>query len=178
MSKDEKNKKFLTFDIIQKHPGDYSNCLYLKGCASVYGIVDHHKHVIKKGALSIEENVGMKYEHIDFVPNGIWSSVKSDEYGLYVEGYIKGVTDFDNHLINQIRRGKISELSVGFICNKRDSTHYKEVNGIGWVLWGMVIEISLVHRGANEKTFFYIDENLDVGKVQKTKKNKLNNLQI
>ena len=90
------------------------------GYASLFGEVDLGKDTIEAGAFekSVSERgaagIRMLWQHDPNQPIGVWTLVREDERGLYVEGRLaKGVAKAAE-VLELMRSGAIDGLSIGF----------------------------------------------------------------
>lgn len=115
--------KFSTDDITAK--GEFA------GYGAVFGNVDSHGDVIVPGAFSETLKVwhgrgrlpSMKLMHGsaanpfsgDDLPVGVWTSMREDEKGLFVEGKISAVeSDFGQRIYGLMKDGALGGLSIGY----------------------------------------------------------------
>ena len=90
------------------------------GYASVFGLVDLGNDVIEKGAFAKSltsrksSGVRMLWQHDAAEPIGVWTDVREDARGLYVEGRLaKGVARA-REALELMRAGGLDGLSIGF----------------------------------------------------------------
>lgn len=90
------------------------------GYASLFGEVDLGKDAIEAGAFlkSVRERgaggIRMLWQHDPNQPIGVWTEVREDKRGLYVEGKLaKGVAKAQE-VLELMRSGAIDGLSIGF----------------------------------------------------------------
>ena len=119
--------------------------------ASIFDNVDYENDTVIKGAFTksiAEKTPVMLWNHNTAEPIGIWTTVKEDDKGLYVEGKL---------LINEIARAKevysllkegaVSGLSIGYSVN--DYTY--DDKGIRQLKDVTLHEISLVSIPCNDE---------------------------
>ncbi|MBC2884734.1 HK97 family phage prohead protease [Ochrobactrum sp. CM-21-5] len=90
------------------------------GYASVFGLADLGHDVIERGAFSgaLRERgasgIRMLWQHDAAAPIGVWTAIREDARGLYVEGRLaKGVTRA-REALELMRSGGLDGLSIGF----------------------------------------------------------------
>ncbi|MFD1197646.1 HK97 family phage prohead protease [Brucella gallinifaecis] len=90
------------------------------GYASVFGLADLGNDVIEKGAFARSlasrktSGVRMLWQHDAAEPIGVWSDIREDQRGLYVEGRLaKGVARA-REALELMRAGGLDGLSIGF----------------------------------------------------------------
>ena len=90
------------------------------GYASVFGIADLGHDVIERGAFarSLQQRgvsgVRMLWQHDAAEPIGVWTTIREDVRGLYVEGRLaKGVARA-REALELMRSGGLDGLSIGF----------------------------------------------------------------
>ena len=119
--------------------------------ASIFDNVDYENDTVIKGAFTksiAEKTPVMLWNHNTAEPIGIWTTVKEDDKGLYVEGKL---------LINEVARAKevysllkegaVSGLSIGYSVN--DYTY--DDKGIRQLKDVTLHEISLVSIPCNDE---------------------------
>lgn len=99
-----------------------------KGYGSVFGNVDLGRDRVHKGAFEatlklVEEGkrrIKMLWQHDRHNPIGVYTSLKEDDNGLFVEGrLVKGVKQADEaHLL--MKAGALEGLSIGFRTKRYD----------------------------------------------------------
>ncbi len=90
------------------------------GYASIFGEIDEGRDVVAQGAFSSSLNakpasaIRMLFQHNPDEPIGVWTTIKEDRKGLYVEGKVtRGVTRCEE-ILELMRAGAIDGLSIGF----------------------------------------------------------------
>lgn len=120
------------------------------GYGSVFGVVDSYKEVVAPGAFT-ESLAGrmpsLLWQHRSGEPIGVYTTVKEDSVGLYVEGKLALKTARGSEAYELLKMGAISGLSIGFIS--REDSHDK-VSGIRTLKKLDLWEVSLVTFPANE----------------------------
>ncbi len=94
--------------------------LVIEGYASLFGIEDLAGDVVRAGAftrsLMRERNVGMLLNHGGGRTAGRWTTIREDGRGLFVRGLVQDETPAGMAALAQIRDGRLSGLSIGFIA--------------------------------------------------------------
>lgn len=120
------------------------------GYGSVFGVVDSYKEVVAPGAFA-ESLAGrmpsLLWQHRSGEPIGVYTTVKEDSVGLYVEGKLALKTARGSEAYELLKMRAISGLSIGFI-SREDS--YDKVSGIRTLKKLDLWEVSLVTFPANE----------------------------
>lgn len=93
------------------------------GYGSVFGVKDSYGDVVIKGAFakSLEEwgkknkLPKMLWQHKMTEPIGVWSKMKEDDHGLYVEGRILlSAGDLERRAYEHLKAGSVDSLSIGY----------------------------------------------------------------
>jgi HK97 family phage prohead protease len=90
------------------------------GYASLFGEVDLGKDAIKAGAFEKTLNqrgaagIRMLWQHDPNQPIGVWTKVREDKRGLYVEGKLTTGVAKAQEVLELMRSGAIDGLSIGF----------------------------------------------------------------
>jgi HK97 family phage prohead protease len=120
------------------------------GYGSVFGVVDSYKEVVAPGAFA-ESLAGrmpsLLWQHRSGEPIGVYTTVKEDSVGLYVEGKLALKTARGAEAYELLKMGAVSGLSIGFI-SREDS--YDKVSGIRTLKKLDLWEVSLVTFPAND----------------------------
>lgn len=94
--------------------------LVIEGYASVFGVEDLAGDVVRAGAfarsLMAGRPVGMLLNHVGRRIVGRWMTIREDGRGLFVRGLVAGETVAGEAALSQIRDGRLSGLSIGFIA--------------------------------------------------------------
>lgn len=120
------------------------------GYGSVFGVVDTYKEVVASGAFAESlkgRTPSLLWQHRSGEPIGVYSSVKEDSVGLYVEGKLALKTARGAEAYELLKMGAISGLSIGFYT--RDES-YDKVTGIRTLKKLDLWEVSLVTFPAND----------------------------
>lgn len=120
------------------------------GYGSVFGVVDSYKEVVAPGAFaeSLQGRMpALLWQHRSGEPIGIYTSVKEDSVGLYVEGKLALKTARGAEAYELLKMQALNGLSIGFIT-REDS--YDKVSGIRTLKKIDLWEVSLVTFPANE----------------------------
>ncbi len=125
------------------------NNISVCGYASVFDVIDSHNDIILRGAF---ENISQKSNIIKFLwqhdhkkPIGVITSLKEDDYGLYVECSINHMTQQGKEAISLLEQGALNGLSIGFIPKE---ANYNQ-QGQREIKSASLHEISLVTFPAN-----------------------------
>lgn len=94
----------------------------ISGYASVFGIIDKHNDVVKKGAFKNSEShkVKLLWQHDSTKPIGVINFLKEDEYGLLLEAEINNNTVAGAEASELIKQKAVAGLSIGFSINSSD----------------------------------------------------------
>lgn len=93
------------------------------GYGSVFGEVDSYRDIVLKGAFtkslqndfaSKGRKVPMLWQHASWQPIGVYTEVKEDDYGLYVEGEINMDVQQGREAHSLLKQGALSGLSIGY----------------------------------------------------------------
>lgn len=126
------------------------------GYGSVFGVEDFYSEIVEAGAFAktIRDHKkegrmpALLWQHDAHEPIGIYTSMKEDDYGLYVEGQLlinQSVPNADK-AYSLLKAGALSGLSIGFMTKKYRWDEDKRVRYLTEVdLW----ETSLVTFPAN-----------------------------
>lgn len=120
------------------------------GYGSVFGVKDSYSEIVAPGAFSESIDTRMPsllWQHRTGEPIGVYTSVKEDGVGLYVEGQLALKTVRGAEAYELLKMGAISGLSIGF--NTREDS-YDKVSGIRTLKKVELWEVSLVTFPAND----------------------------
>lgn len=126
----------------------------LAGYASCFERIDKQRDIIAKGAFSKTlrawqlsgKKPKMLWQHRSHQPIGVWTHLREDGYGLYVEGQLAlGTTQADEAYL-LLKKGVLDGLSIGFRTIEAVQDKYRKAR---LILDIDLIEISLVTFGAN-----------------------------
>lgn len=120
------------------------------GYGSVFNVVDSYKEIVVPGAFvdSLEGRMpSLLWQHRSGEPIGVYTAVREDNVGLYVEGKLALKTSRGAEAYELLKMGAISGLSIGFIT-REDS--YDKVSGIRTLKKLDLWEVSLVTFPAND----------------------------
>lgn len=120
------------------------------GYGSVFGVVDSYKEVVVPGAFteSLQGRMpALLWQHRSAEPIGVYTSVKEDSVGLYVEGKLALKTARGAEAYELLKMNALNGLSIGFIT-REDS--YDKVSGIRTLKKIDLWEVSLVTFPAND----------------------------
>ena len=120
------------------------------GYGSVFGVIDSYKEVVAPGAFSeslSQRTPALLWQHRSGEPIGVYSALREDQTGLYVEGKLALKTARGAEAYELLKMGAISGLSIGFVT--RDDS-YDRVTGIRTLKKVDLWEVSLVTFPAND----------------------------
>lgn len=120
------------------------------GYGSVFGVVDSYKEVVLPGAFAESLKVrrpAMLWQHRSSEPIGVYTLVKEDNIGLYVEGKLALKTVRGAETYELLKMDALNGLSIGFIT-REDS--YDRVTGVRSLKTVDLWEVSPVTFPANE----------------------------
>jgi len=120
------------------------------GYGSVFGVIDSYKEVVAPGAFAeslSQRTPALLWQHRSGEPIGVYSALREDQTGLYVEGKLALKTARGAEAYELLKMGAISGLSIGFVT--RDDS-YDRVTGIRTLKKVDLWEVSLVTFPANE----------------------------
>lgn len=120
------------------------------GYGSVFGVIDSYKEVVSPGAFSeslSQRTPALLWQHRSGEPIGVYSAIREDQTGLYVEGKLALKTARGAEAYELLKMGAISGLSIGFVT-REDS--YDRVTGIRTLKKVDLWEVSLVTFPAND----------------------------
>lgn len=117
------------------------------GYASVFGEVDLGRDVIEPGAFHTSlitrgaAGIRMLYQHDPSQPIGVWTLLKEDARGLYVEGRLSAGVQRAEEVRALMKSGALDGLSIGFQTVK---ARQEGKTGIRRILEADLWEISVV----------------------------------
>ena len=120
------------------------------GYGSVFGVIDSYKEVVAPGAFAeslSQRTPALLWQHRSGEPIGVYSALREDQTGLYVEGKLALKTARGAEAYELLKMGAISGLSIGFVT--RDDS-YDRVTGIRTLKKVDLWEVSLVTFPAND----------------------------
>ncbi|MDD2742333.1 MAG: HK97 family phage prohead protease [Rhodocyclaceae bacterium] len=120
------------------------------GYGSVFGVVDSYKEIVAPGAFaeSLQGRMpALLWQHRSAEPIGVYTSVKEDSIGLYVEGKLALKTARGAEAYELLKMQALNGLSIGFIT-REDS--YDKVSSIRTLKKVDLWEVSLVTFPAND----------------------------
>ena len=92
--------------------------LRIAGHASLFALADRSGDVVHRGAfarsLAAGGTVPMLFQHDPVEPVGVWTTLREDRRGLYVEGEILATGPRGRTVAGLVRRGAVNGLSIGF----------------------------------------------------------------
>lgn len=120
------------------------------GYGSVFGVIDSYKEIVAQGAFSEslqKRTPAMLWQHRSSEPIGVYSAIREDQTGLYVEGRLALKTTRGAEAYELLKMGAISGMSIGF--NTREDS-YDRVSDVRTLKKLDLWEVSLVTFPANE----------------------------
>lgn len=115
--------------------------LELKGFASVFNVIDAHKHVTIPGALYWRrQEPAMMLEH-EGDQVGAWTRAAETMHGLYVEGVV-----YDRSIMRAILNRELMGLSIGFAM---ETIRFMEYRNRRVIARARVQEVSLTKSPSN-----------------------------
>ena len=120
------------------------------GYGSVFGVIDSYKEVVAPGAFAeslSQRTPALLWQHRSGEPIGVYSALREDQTGLYVEGKLALKTARGAEAYELLKMGAISGLSIGFVT--RDDS-YDRVTGVRTLKKVDLWEVSLVTFPAND----------------------------
>lgn len=120
------------------------------GYGSVFGVIDSYEEVVAPGAFAeslSQRTPALLWQHRSGEPIGVYSALREDQTGLYVEGKLALKTARGAEAYELLKMGAISGLSIGFVT--RDDS-YDRVTGIRTLKKVDLWEVSLVTFPAND----------------------------
>lgn len=119
-------------------------CL-LRGYASLFAQPDLSGDIIEQGAFTASLNrrsqIAMLWQHQPDRPVGLWTTVRQDHHGLYVEGSLVGGVKAADEAQRLIAAGALDGLSIGF---RTIRSKISALTGKRHILEADLWEISLV----------------------------------
>jgi len=120
------------------------------GYGSVFGVLDSYKEVVAPGAFAESLQCRMPallWQHRAGEPIGVYTAVREDAVGLYVEGKLALKTARGAEAYELLKMRALSGLSIGFVT-REDS--YDKVTGVRTLKKVDLWEVSLVTFPAND----------------------------
>lgn len=120
------------------------------GYGSVFGVLDSYKEVVAPGAFaeSLQGRMpALLWQHRAGEPIGVYTAVREDAVGLYVEGKLALKTARGAEAYELLKMRALSGLSIGFVT-REDS--YDKVAGVRTLKKVDLWEVSLVTFPAND----------------------------
>lgn len=155
----------MQFGLSEIKAGGDNNEMTFSGYGSVFGNVDSYGDVIEKGAFAktiadfkargvwpamLSQHGGWGMSSQDMTPVGVWTEMREDEHGLYVEGKLAD-TERGRELYTLMKmqpRPAINGMSIGYYVTdsneeQKDGEYFRHITGIE------LVELSLVTFPAN-----------------------------
>ena len=120
------------------------------GYGSVFGVLDSYKEIVAPGAFaeSLQGRMpALLWQHRAGEPIGVYTAVREDAVGLYVEGKLALKTARGAEAYELMKMGAISGLSIGY--RVRDDS-FDRVTGVRTIKKADLIELSLVTLPMND----------------------------
>ncbi len=117
------------------------------GYASVFGIADLSGDLVEKGAFAASlakrgaGGVKLLFQHDPTEPIGVWTTLREDDRGLYVEGRLMTDVARAREVLSLMRAGALDGLSIGFTTVK---AHPDAATGYRRIAEADLWEISIV----------------------------------
>lgn len=142
------------------------------GYASVFGVVDSQNDVIMQGAFARtlrkrKGEIKLLWQHRADKPIGVFTQIREDTRGLYVEGRILLDLQHGGEAYSLLKNGAINGLSIGYTVVDAD---YNGENNIRLITDLDLWEISLVTFPANAEAVVISVKNKKPGKREAKKK--------
>ena len=126
----------------------------IAGYASVFDELDAQSDVVAKGAFTkslskyqqSKNNPAMLWMHDTAEPIGVWTQMKEDMHGLYVEGKLAIKTQNGADAYELLKLGAITGLSIGYTAIKSTKDSKTKIRTLTEV---ELFEVSLVTFPAN-----------------------------
>jgi HK97 family phage prohead protease len=136
------------------------------GYGSVYNVVDQGDDIVASGAftdslaeLSAKGRMpAMLWQHNSADPCGVYTAMREDEIGLYVEGKLALKTQRGAEAYELMQMKAISGLSIGFMT-REDS--YDQKTGVRTIKKGDLWEVSLVTFPCNDSARISTVKNIE-----------------
>lgn len=143
-------KKDINYNFQVKSAGEDGT---FAGYASVFGIVDGQNDVIMQGAFThtLKKRAGavrLLWQHQAGEPIGVFTTIREDAHGLYVEGRLLLELQRGLEAYTLLKNLAINGLSIGYSVKEAD---YNPEIGIRLITKVDLWEISLVTFPANEE---------------------------
>lgn len=126
------------------------------GYASVFNVEDHQHDVVLPGAFAQSlQNIREKKRHIKLLwqhhpeqPIGVFTQIKEDKKGLYVEGKLLLDIEKGREVYSLLKSGAVDSMSIGY---HPITYYYDEAKQIRYLQQVDLWEISLVTFPANDQ---------------------------
>lgn len=136
------------------------------GYGSVYNVIDQGDDIVASGAFtdSLAELASkgrmpaMLWQHNSADPCGVYTAMREDEIGLYVEGKLALKTQRGAEAYELMQMKAISGLSIGFMT-REDS--YDQKTGVRTIKKGDLWEVSLVTFPCNDSARINTVKNIE-----------------
>lgn len=128
-----------------------------RGYGSVFDVVDSYRDVVEKGAfqktLKAHKEKGsmpaLLWQHDPTQPIGVYTLMREDDTGLYVEGKLALLTKQGREAYELLKMGALNGLSIGFNIPK-GGQEWDDEKGVNFIREVDLWETSVVTFPANE----------------------------
>lgn len=149
------------------------NKIFIEGYAMHFNVANHNGEMVLPGAFDrffqeLEENKLMPifnaFHKSDLIV-GAWTSIKQDETGLWVEGFLDlSIKEVADNIAPLVRNGALSNLSTEGWIDYKDIEEREDY----YIVKNMILTgISLVAIGADMNTKFSIKNDITPSEEQK-----------
>lgn len=132
------------------------------GYGSVFGVVDSYSDVVVKGAfkrtIRNNKNIKLLWQHDTREPIGIFTTIKEDEHGLYVEGKLAMDVQRGREAFSLMKMDAVNGLSIGFSTLVEE---YDAKQAVRFLKEIKLYEISVVTFPANADSLINNVKNTD-----------------
>lgn len=146
------NKRYIDVALNVKSVGDDGS---FTGYGSVFGVIDSYRERVMPGAFSKSikakgaGGVAMLWQHRADSPIGVYTEIREDEHGLYVEGKLALETEKGREAYALMKMGWKAGLSIGFVPEDMKEAPDGVFDVTDVDLW----EVSIVTFPANPESF-------------------------
>ena len=167
---DRTEVKRLSFNFELKAVTESADEFYFEGYASTYGNVDRAGDVCAKGCFddslkTMTPKMLWMHEWDEVI--GVFTEVKSDDFGLFVKGKMpKADTLVSGRVIPQMKIGSVRSMSVGFSTIE---SSYNTDEDVRTIIKAKLYEISLVDMPANPAARITDMKKFDIADCEKVK---------
>jgi HK97 family phage prohead protease len=162
--------KRLSFAFEVKAISESDDEFTFEGYASTYGNIDRVGDICAKGCFDDSLKMltpKMLWMHQWDEVIGVYTEIKSDDYGLFVKGKMpKADTLVSGRVIPQMKIGSVRSMSVGFSTIE---SKYDESSDVRTITKAKLFEISLVDMPANPSARVTDMKKYDIAECEKIK---------